>query len=150
MTPLEVAQKELAAGVRESSGANDGVPARRYNDGEEKPWCASFLRYCYHSAGLGLPGKWYLLPSVAYLESQLEAAGARIVEPIPGAVVTFKTRIGSDRGPGRHCGIIEKVSRSTITTIEGNVQNRVMRRVHGRAHADITGYFFWPTRRAHG
>ena len=152
VSPIDIARRELAAGVREATGQNDGVPAERYNDGERKPWCASFVRYCFEEAGLRLPGNRHRLPSVAYMEEQLETAGARVAEPAPGAIITFRARVGSDAGPGRHVGLVEAVDGLTITTIEGNSGNAVRRRTYRQWRSDptIAGFFVWPlpTRRA--
>lgn len=142
MTPLEVARREV--GVRES-GSNGGVPAERYNDGEAKPWCAAFVRYCFESANLPLPGNRHRLPSVAYLEEQLELAGARIERPEAGAIITFATRVGSDAGRGRHVGIVELVGvGGLIRTIEGNSGDRVARRAYTPKDPRISGFFRWP------
>lgn len=143
-TPIELARRELAAGVREATGQNDGVPAERYNDGEEKAWCAAFVRYCFEQCGTKLPGLRHELPAVKYMEAQLEAAGARVAEPEPGDIVTFRWSDGS-----RHVGLVEHVfrptkTRPTIQTIEGNAANAVRRRSYALGARSITGYFRWP------
>lgn len=144
MSPLDYARRELAAGVREATGKNDGVPASRYNHGEAKPWCASFVAWCFREAGIPLPGRTYKLPSVDYMERQLADKGTRVTDPQAGDIICFRWRMGSDKGPGRHVGIVEAVSAQTITTIEGNVRNRVMRRGHKVALRAITGFYRWP------
>lgn len=146
MTPLDIARRELAEGVREATGKNDGVPATRYNGGELKPWCASFVRYCFEQSGLKLPGNRHLLPSVAYMEEQLVTAGARVSAPVPGAIITFRSRVGSDAGPGRHVGLVEAVEPFLLTTIEGNSGNAVRRRTYRQWRSDptIAGFFVWP------
>lgn len=146
MTPLEYAQRELAAGVREATGRNDGVPAERYNEGERKAWCAAFLRWCFERAGTPLPGRRHLLPSVAYLEGALLARGARVERAIPGAIVAFVGRGASDAGPGRHVGIVESYDPEAdkITTIEGNTGNRVTRRTYAHDDPGISGFYVWP------
>lgn len=147
MSPLDVARRELAAGVREASGRNDGVPASRYNDGEAKPWCASFVRFCFEQAGARLPGVRAMLPSVAYMEEALARAGARIQRPEPGAIVTFTSRVGSDAGRGRHVGLVEAVAASgEITTIEGNSGDRVARRTYPPKDSRIVAFFRWPAK----
>lgn len=146
--PLSFALGELAAGVAEATGANDGVPAERYNDGEQKPWCASFVRWCFEQARTPLPGRRALLPAVKYLEEQLRLRGARVDVPAAGDVVCFALRVGSDAGPGRHVGIVETVTRDArglvITTVEGNSGNRVARRSYRAKDPRITGFYRWP------
>jgi uncharacterized protein (TIGR02594 family) len=149
VTPLEYAQRELASGVREATGRNDGVPAERYNDGERKPWCASFVRWCFEQAGTPLPGRRHLLPSVSYLEGALLARGARVSRAKPGAIICFVGRASSDAGPGRHVGIVESCGPGNkITTIEGNSGDRVARRIYAADDPAIAGFYVWPKRTA--
>ena len=147
MTPLEHAISQL--GVREATGRNDGIPATRYNDGEAKPWCASFVRWCFEQAGAPLPGKRWLLPSVAHMERALQGAQAwasrELAEPAPGDIIFFADRGGSDAGPGRHVGIVERVQGARVHTIEGNLGDAVRRTSHALASRRITGYGRWPT-----
>lgn len=144
MTPLDYALRELAAGVREATGRNDGIPAQRYNHGEAKPWCAAFVAWCFREAGQPLPGQRHKLPSVDYMERQLRKFGAQVASPAPGDIVCFLWRMDSDTGPGRHVGIVEAVRAPLVATIEGNVRNRVMARTHEIAHRSITGFYRWP------
>lgn len=153
-TALEFAQQELAAGVCEASGKNDGIPHSRYfpegqanREGLFPPWCAAFVRWCYDQAGTPLPGNRWRLPGVAYMETELESAGARLATPEAGAVITFWTRMGSDKARGgRHVGIVEKVHAGRITTIEGNSGDRVGRRTYNASDRSIAGFFRWPRR----
>jgi uncharacterized protein (TIGR02594 family) len=144
MTPLDYARRELAAGVREATGKNDGIPAQRYNFGECKPWCAAFVAWCFDQADQHLPGNIRRLASVDYMERQLEARGARVRDPEPGDVVTFARRLDSDAGPGRHVGIVEDVEGRTLITIEGNVGDRVKRCRRPRHDPQISGFYRWP------
>jgi len=41
---------------------------------------------------------------------------------------------------GRHMGIVEKVNKTHIHTIEGNIGNKVARRKYPIGHARITGF----------
>lgn len=146
VTPLDIARRELAAGVKEATGKNDGVPSERYAEGRREPWCADFVRYCFETSGTKLPGVRAMQPSVAYLEAELERAGARVTAPEAGAIVTFRWRQGSDAGSGRHVGIVEAVSPTQVTTIEGNSGDAVARRTYRRDHPALAGFFVWPRR----
>lgn len=143
MEALQIALREHREGVAEATNRNDGIPAERYNFGEKKPWCASFVAYCFREAGHPLPGNRWKLPSVAYMEKQLLAAGAEVETPEPGDIITFTNRGASDTGPGRHVGIIEKVQGGTLITIEGNVRHAVHRCTHSRTSARIAKFLRW-------
>lgn len=149
MKPIDIARRELEEGVSEATGHDDGVPAARYNDGEPKAWCAAFVRFCFEKAGSPLPGLRHMLPSVAYMERGLETMKARVAEPFPGAIITFRW----DNG-GRHVGLVEEVAtigtpergpiRRVVRTIEGNTANAVRRRTYPIDSRVITGFFKWP------
>lgn len=135
---LQLAITQL--GVQEATGNNDGIPAARYNHGEEKAWCAAFVTWLFKTAGNALPGNEYMNASVAYMEAQMIAAHAFFgrdhngeweQRPEPGDIVFFADRGASDRGAGRHVGIVESCDSSgTIRTIEGNLGNKVQRAKH--------------------
>jgi hypothetical protein len=144
MKALDVARAELAQGIREASGHNDGTPAARYMDGLEAPWCAGFVRWCFEQARSPLPGARPMLVSVRYLEEQLTRAGARLDHPEPGAIVTFKWRVGSDPGTGRHVGIVERVEGGRVHTIEGNSGDKVAARSYPLGAPELTAFFRWP------
>ncbi len=150
---LDIARAEL--GVREATGKNDGTPSMRYMGGRTEPWCAHFVAWCARRAGTPLPkdrparagvGGENPLASVEYLETVMTKAGrwrSSAEEPEPGDLIFFRDRIGSDRGGGRfqrHVGIVERVDGELVHTIEGNIANAVVRRVHRRDDPRITGY----------
>jgi hypothetical protein len=151
MTPLGHALSFL--GLREDPKIpNGGEPARLFNGGEAKAWCASMMAECFRLAGIPLPGKPWMLPSVEYMEQQLKANGAwwSIAEmeagrlPEPGDLVFFDRRLDSDaqRG-GRHTGMVINydLRKRRIETIEGNVSNMCKRMF--RSHYGITGFARW-------
>lgn len=142
--PIDIARRELAAKVHEATNANDGVPAERYSEGRKEAWCANFVRYCFEQCGHRLPGKRWLQPSVKHLEAALDSAGARITAPEPGAIVTFETRAGSDKGPGRHVEIVDVVKGTGFFSIGGNVGHRVARRYFRTGDPTVSGFFRWP------
>lgn len=140
---VDIARSQL--GVQETTGRNDGVPADRYAFGEEVPWCAAFVAWCFREAGTPLPGNRWHLRSVAYLESGLRARGAKVADPRPGDIVVFRSRMQSDVAPwGNHVGIVEVAADRRIRTIEGNTANAVRRRAYAVKDPRITGFFRWP------
>jgi cell wall-associated NlpC family hydrolase len=134
-------------GVRERSGRNDGIPAQRYSGGRREPWCANFVAWTYRKAGKPLPGNQRSLASVQYMEDRMKRAGAWTrrsrARPKPGDVIFFKNRGRSDRGSGRHVGMVEKVANGRVYTIEGNSGNRVRRRSYPLNNHRISGYGRW-------
>jgi cell wall-associated NlpC family hydrolase len=148
---VEIAASQI--GVMEATGANDGVPAERYNDGEVKAWCAAFVRWVFEQAGIPLPGKRWLLPSVEYMQRILGLHGCVI--PIkefgrncsnlrPGDIIFFNWRLDSDPGAGgRHVEILESYDlvKGRLITIGGNVGNGVRRNV--RSLKGVTGAARW-------
>lgn len=158
---IEIAIGEI--GVVEATGRNDGIPSERYMGGRREPWCGHFVAWVYRRAGHPLPGDRPAhegaggenpLASVAYLERALQRAGRYrwaaedpAPVPLPGDLIFFADRRGSDIGGGavqRHVGIVEDVQDGDtgilIHTIEGNLGNRVSRRVHRGDDPRIVGY----------
>lgn len=117
---VSVAQSQI--GLGELGGNNKGIYVRQYLGGRENlPWCAGFVSYCAKKAGLGLP---YTLRAKDYLK-----LGRKVNNPQRGDIIVFS------RNGGGHVGIIEKVSKDTITTIEGNLgeySSKVKRVVYRR------------------
>lgn len=136
---LQQARSQI--GVRERTGRNDGIPASRYSGGRREPWCANFVSWAFRKAGKPLPGNQRSLASVQYMEDQMKKAGKfHRGTPKPGDIIFFKNRGASDRGPGRHVGIVERVANGRVYTIEGNSGNRVRRRSYSLKNARISGY----------
>lgn len=120
----DIATSQL--GVKEVAG-NKGLPFERYGiRGEDPlPWCARFVRWCLEMAGYKIPWNRYEMASVAYLEKQFIDRGWVVTEPARGDIVFFKSRGKSDRGPGRHIGIVVKVWDTGFQTVEGNLGDKV-------------------------
>jgi hypothetical protein len=139
---LSVAQSQI--GVREATGNNDGIPAQRYSNGRREPWCANFISWAYRQAGHQLPGNQRSLASVQNMEDTMKRNGKWFGRgqgtPQPGDIIFFGNRGGSDRGPGRHVGMVEKVENGRVFTIEGNSSNSVRRRSYPLNASRITGY----------
>lgn len=154
MRAIDVAIREL--GVKEATGRNDGIPAKRYSRGDELPWCASFIMYCFDAAdedlaiwdsgkgaGIGPKSDFWRLRSVQTMEEYLKGRGCWFgwnITPQRNDIVFFATRGRSDPGRGRHVGIIEEVDGVWIHTIEGNLSNAVRRTKHKIKNNRITGY----------
>ncbi len=136
---LRAAQSQV--GVREATGCNDGLPAQRYAGGRKEPWCADFVSWSFRQTGHPLPGNQRRLAGVSYMETKMKQEGKfHRGTPQPGDVIFFQNRMASDRGTGRHVGIVEKVENGRVFTIEGNSGNAVRRRSYRLDAARITGY----------
>lgn len=106
VTPLAIAQSQI--GLGEMGGNNRGQYVQRYLNGQsDLPWCAGFVSYCFKKSGHKLP---YTLRARDFLK-----IGKRVSNPRPNDLMVFS------RKGGGHIGIIEKVNKETIVTIEGNV-----------------------------
>lgn len=145
---VQLAQAELARGVRETSGNNESDRIREYRTataGAERtpgPWCAYFVSWLAREAGapIGAGGN-----GTGYVPT-LEAWGrqeGRFVEqgsarPSPGDIVIFDW--GGDGTPD-HTGIVERVDADgRVHTIEGNASDTILRRTYSAGSDDIKGY----------
>lgn len=88
-------------------------------------WCADFA---VHVTGDALPVE--PSRSAKQLYTRFKAAGLLTTTPQPGDLV-FWWRESPTSWKG-HVGIVESVTADTITTVEGNVSNRVQRRTYPR------------------
>lgn len=105
ITPLTVAQSQI--GLGEIGGNNKGKYIKKYLNGQEGlPWCAGFISYCLKKANVDFK---YTLRAKDFLK-----IGKPVTNPQAGDLIVF-TRKG-----GGHIGIIEKVTKDKIITIEGN------------------------------
>ncbi len=86
--------------------------------GADYPWCMAFVQWCFHRAGVPLPVK---TASCGALMRAAKKAGLWAVKDFrPGDVVIYDFPGG---GPTDHCGIIERVTSTQITAIEGNTSD---------------------------
>lgn len=148
---IEIAITQL--GVAEATGRNDGIPAERYNEGEAKAWCAAFVAWVFEQAGIPLPGKRWLLPSVEYMQRilglhgcaiQVKDFGRNCANLRPGDLIFFNWRVDSDpSATGRHVEIFEAYDKAKgkLITIGGNVGNAVRR--NSRSLRGVTGAARW-------
>ena len=108
-----------------------------------QPWCDMFVSWCAHQAGeADAVGCFAYVPShVAFFKArgQYFARGART--PRPGDVIFFRDE--------SHVGLVESVSASAVTTIEGNTSGgsalvanggAVCRKTYPLTSAYIQGY----------
>lgn len=99
-------------------------------------WCHMFVSWCANQAGVSTS----IVPKTASTSAGMQWFKNKGLfkykgkyTPKRGDIVYFKT--------GRsHAGIVEKVSGSTLHTIEGNSSDRVKRRTYPLNHPTITGY----------
>lgn len=129
VTSLSIAQSQI--GLGEIGGNNKGCYVRQYLNGQENlPWCAGFVSYCVKKSGLNLR---YTLRAKDYLKM-----GKIVNNPQTGDLIIFS------RQGGGHIGIIEKITKDTITTIEGNLGDypaKVKRVIYKRNHIkNLLGY----------
>ena len=119
---VSIAQSQI--GLGEMGENNRGLYVRQYLNGRENlPWCAGFVSYCAKKSGINIS---YTLRAKDFLK-----LGKQINNPRSGDLIIFS------RQGGGHVGIIEKVTQSTITTIEGNLGNypsKVKRVIYKRNH----------------
>jgi len=127
MTParadmVSVAQSQI--GLGEMGGNNRGQYVRQYLGGREGlPWCAGFVSYCAKKSGLNVR---YTLRARDFL-----SLGEKVNNPQSNDLIVFS------RQGGGHTGIVERVTKDTITTIEGNLGNypsKVKRVIYKRNH----------------
>jgi hypothetical protein len=140
---VEVARRELAAGVCEvPAGSNDGPALRGYAarlhaaGGTWSPgwaWCAMFVWACADTAGIKLPP----VVAVHVLVEWAIAEGRwrdRDVIPAPGWLAVYR-RAGADprHGGEGHVEIVESFAAPEHSGIGGNVGNAVARSGHSLA-----------------
>lgn len=115
---LDVARKEL--GVKESPANSNRVKYNTWYYGREVsgaayPWCMAFVQWVFAQAGVKLPVK---TASCGALMNAAKKSGQWVTKDCrPGDVVIYDFPGGAATD---HCGIIEKVSLTGVTAIEGN------------------------------
>ncbi len=149
-----VAQAQSWLGKKESDGSHRAIIdiynahkplARSYKVTYTDAWCATFVSACAIKTGMTdiIPTEcscYYMIEGFKKL-GRWQENDAYV--PKPGDVIFYDWQdsgVGDNRGVADHVGIVEKVSGTTITVIEGNYSNSVKRRtlsVNGRY---IRGY----------
>lgn len=117
--PLKIAVGEL--GTTESPAGSNNVKyntwyyGRAVRDTEtvKYPWCMAFVQWCFDQAGCRLPHTTASCSNLLswYRKYQPERV---VTEPKPRDIIIFNFG---------HTGIVESVSASTITAIEGNTSS---------------------------
>lgn len=134
-----VAQAKAWIGCKESDGSHKKIinlynkNTSGYNMTYKDPWCA-----CFASAVAIKVGYTDIIPTsvnCGELINKFKAKGAWVendaYKPSPGDYIFYDwddSCKGDNKGGPDHVGIVEKVSGSTITVIEGNKGNAVARR----------------------
>lgn len=119
-------------GVREATGNNDGPRVAEYlrycglDEGYE--WCAAFVSWCHGRAGYAAPrNAWAaaLFPESRTVWSGRNhwpaAAGVPVQGDVFGIYIAGKRRIA-------HCGFVDQWEKGWCLTVEGNVENGVVRK----------------------
>lgn len=121
---VDIARTEIA--VREATGKNDGARVEEYlaytGLGKGYAWCAAFVSWCYGKAGLPLPrNAWSpaLFPNARrYTKERVQRRAVRQAD----LFAIYSQKLGRID----HVGIVQKMERSWILTVEGNVNNAVL------------------------
>lgn len=115
---LSIARGEL--GTKESPANSNRVKYNTWYYGREVsgasyPWCMVFVQWVFDQAGLEPPIR---TASCGALFRAAQSAGSAVYGDYrPGDVVIYDFPGGADTD---HCGIVEAVSGSIVTAIEGN------------------------------
>ncbi|SKC10880.1 hypothetical protein SAMN05660841_04289 [Sphingobacterium nematocida] len=123
---IKIASKEL--GIHEATGNNDGPRIEQYlrytNLGKGYEWCSAFVSWCYGKAGFSQPrNPWSpaLFPKARQIDK---------VKAMPADVFGI---YGIKAKRINHVGLVKKLSKDYLVTIEGNSNDRVeCRRRHLR------------------
>ena len=110
---LDIARGEL--GTRESPAGSNQVKYAAWYGLPGQPWCVMFVMWVFSQAGAALPTR---TASCTLLMNAAKKAGSWVTSGyLPGDVVIYDW--GANGVPD-HCGIVESVSGSAVTAIEGN------------------------------
>lgn len=127
---LELIEAELAKGVHENTGSNDGKEIDKYRNGSAngQAWCASFVSWAY-GTGQDANAPFGYQASVSAIRAKAIEAGYYSQKgdytPQPGDIMIQKNNGAS------HTGIVTKVDPDgTIHTIEGNTSDKVGARTY--------------------
>ena len=101
--------------------------------GDNYAWCAAFVSWCASKAGVGAD----VIPRFARVQSEGEATfrswgrfRSSNYRPDPGDLIFYSG----------HVGIVESVDEDSVTSIEGNYQDRVQRRTNLFGSKAILGF----------
>lgn len=121
-------------GVREAAGNNDGPRVAEYlrycglPEGYE--WCAAFVSWCHAKAGYTEPrNAWAaaLFPATRVVWTRQSGGLGRKHQAVPKVGDVFGIYIPSKKRIA-HCGFVDSWDRTWCLTVEGNVDNAVVRK----------------------
>jgi cell wall-associated NlpC family hydrolase len=105
------------------------------------------VAWCFKEAGTQIPGhvnpsktKANPLASVNFMERVFREHDWLVREPKPGDIIFFKGRGQSDRGPGRHVGIVVGVDSDKIEVVDGNWGDAVSHRKIKKGDPNIASF----------
>jgi CHAP domain-containing protein len=132
---VRVARSEAARGVHEMpNGSNESPRIARYRSAIRwasgpAAWCGYFASWVAREAGAPIGEGGYGIGLVSEIRGWGKRTGRWTTRPVRGSIVVFRHA---------HVGIVERVTSSSVVTIEGNHDNRVARVWRGRG--EIRGY----------
>lgn len=149
-----IAQAQSWLGCKESDGThkkiidvyNAHLPlARGYKVKYTDAWCATFVSACSIKMGYTdiIPTECGCNPMIQLFKNLGEWVENDAYVPKPGDIIFYDWQdsgTGDNTGSSDHVGIVEKVSGSTITVIEGNKADSVTRRTIQVNGKYIRGY----------
>ena len=124
---VQIAQRELAKGVRENGKSNDSMDIRVYKRGaaNNNPWCAYFTSYCCEQAGAK---PFSYTGSSQSIKSQAQGAGYYAYKNAGYTPKSGDLAVWTNSNSKGHIGVVEKVyADGSFDTIEGNSSNSVKR-----------------------
>ena len=115
---LGIARAEL--GTKESPANSNRVKYNTWYYGREVsgaayPWCMAFVQWCFAQAGVPLPLRTASCGEL--LRAAKKTGQVMVLDVRPGDVVIYDFPGGAATD---HCGIVEKVTLTGVTAIEGN------------------------------
>jgi hypothetical protein len=132
---VAAARAELARDVHEMpNGSNEAPRIARYRSAVRwaagpAAWCGYFASWVARQAGVPIGEGGQGIGLVSEVRRWGMRTGRWQTRPVKGAIVVFRHA---------HVGIVERVSGSSVQTIEGNHSNRVAR--VWRSPSEIRGY----------
>lgn len=98
-------------------------------------WCHMFVSWCANQAGVStsiVPKTASCSNGISWFKNKNQFKDRGKYTPKRGDIIYFRN--------GGHVGIVEKVSGSTVHTVEGNTSDKVARRSYSLSNTSITGY----------
>jgi hypothetical protein len=143
---IDIAKQELEKATSGCMSDASSGQCKAYTDGNAEAWCADFVSWVYNQAKkpftTGESGGWRI-PSVYALDDYLAAKQIHFLRsdmaqtPQPGDII-----IMNDGGPRMHTGLVYTVNGDSITTIEGNISDKVASRTFDNYRTNENIYAF--------